>query len=153
MRAIALPIAATLLLAMALPALAQDVAATLRIRGGVMVSAGDGFIEARDGQPVVAGQRILIRENASATVEYDRGCKRSFDTAGVHVIPPARCDDDDDRDDEDRSQEQEQQSAEQGAASATNPLATLGVALGSVAAGAGLMEQREASPPDHPVSR
>ncbi len=151
------------LLALAPTAMAQDATATLRIRGSVMVSSGGEFITARDGQVVIAGQRILVGDNASATVEYDRDCKRSFDTAGVHLIPPARCEDDNDndRDDEDRSQEREQQSAEQGGsaegsvatASGTSQLATLAVALGGVVAGAGLMEQREESPPDHPVSR
>lgn len=159
MRAISSLLLATALLAMA-PAMAQDATATLRARGSVMVSSGGEFITARDGQPVIAGQRILVGENASATVEYDRDCKRSFDTAGVHLIPPGRCDDDDDRDDDDRSQEREQQSVEQGGsaeasatASGTSQLTTLAVALGGVVAGAGLMEQREESLPDHPISR
>lgn len=161
MRAIALPSVAVLLLATANPALAQDVTATLRVNGQVMVSDGGNFVSARDGQPVIAGQRILVGDGASATVEYGRDCERRFDSAGVHIIPPGRCDEDqdDDRREEDRSREGErptEQRAGQGSAtvsSATTPWAALATALGAVAATGALMEQGEDSPPDHPISR
>jgi hypothetical protein len=164
MRAIAPPIVGFLFLATAFPALAQDVTATLRIHGQVMVSAGGDFVGARDGQPVLAGQRILVGDGASATVEYVRDCTRSFDTAGVHVIPPGRCDEDRDDDrqedrEEDRSRQRErstEQGAGQGSAtvsSAATPWAALATALGAVAATGALMEQQEDSPPDHPISR
>lgn len=161
MRAIALPSIALFVLATALPALAQDVTATLRIHGQVMVSAGGDFVSARDGQPVLAGQRILVGDGASATVEYARDCTRSFDTAGVHVIPPGRCDEDrdDDSREEDRSRQREQ-STEQGAgqgsatvSTAATPWTALATALGAVAATGALMERQEDSPPDHPISR
>lgn len=161
MRAIAPPTIVLLLLATAHPALAQDVTATLRVNGQVMVSAGGDFVTARDGQPVLAGQRLLIGDGASATVEYGRDCKRSFDTAGVHVIPPGRCDEDrdDDSREEDRSRQREpstEQGMGQGGAtvsSAATPWTALATALGAVAATGALMEQQEDSPPDHPISR
>ena len=160
MRAIAPPIVGFLFLATAFPALAQDVTATLRIHGQVMVSAGGDFVGARDGQPVLAGQRILVGDGASATVEYARDCTRSFDTAGVHVIPPGRCDEDRDDDREEDRSRQREQSTEQGAgqgsatvSSAATPWTALATALGAVAATGALMEQQEDSPPDHPISR
>lgn len=160
MRAIALPSIALFVLATALPALAQDVTATLRIHGQVMVSAGGDFVSARDGQPVLAGQRILVGDGASATVEYARDCTRSFDTAGVHVIPPGRCDEDRDDDREEDRSRQREQSTEQGAgqgsatvSSAATPWTALATALGALAATGALMEQQEDSPPDHPISR
>lgn len=160
MRASVLPGIALLVLATAFPALAQDVTATLRIHGQVMVSAGGDFVSARDGQPVLAGQRILVGDGASATVEYARDCTRSFDTAGVHVIPPGRCDEDRDDDREEDRSRQREQSTEQGTgqgsatvSSAVTPWTALATALGAVAATGALMEQAEDSPPDHPISR
>ncbi|MDG6348283.1 hypothetical protein QAA18_05940 [Luteimonas sp. 8-5] len=160
MRAIAPPIVGLLFLATAFPVVAQDVTATLRIHGQVMVSAGGDFVSARDGQPVLAGQRILVGDGASVTVEYGRDCTRSFDTAGVHVIPPGRCDEDRDDNREDDRSRQREQSAEQGAgqgsatvSSAATPWTALATALGAVAATGALMEQQEDSPPDHPISR
>ena len=156
MRAIIVPLATTLLLVMAAPAMAQDATGTLRINGNIMISSGGDFVSARDGQPVVAGQRILVGDDASATVEFSSDCKRSFSSAGVHVIPPARCDND--RDD-DQSQEREQ-SAEQGSgqgdarvSEASSQWTTLATILGGVAATAVLIEQQDDSPPDLPVSR
>lgn len=160
MRAIAPPIVGLLFLATAFPVVAQDVTATLRIHGQVMVSAGGDFVSARDGQPVLAGQRILVGDGASATVEYARDCTRSFDTAGVHVIPPGRCDEDRDDDREEDRSRQREQSTEQGAgqgsatvSSAATPWTALATVLGAVAATGALMEQQEDSPPDHPISR
>lgn len=160
MRAIAPPIVGLLFLATAFPVVAQDVTATLRIHGQVMVSAGGDFVSARDGQPVLAGQRILVGDGASATVEYARDCTRSFDTAGVHVIPPGRCDEDRDDDREEDRSRQREQSTEQGAgqgsatvSSAATPWTALATALGALAATGALMEQQEDSPPDHPISR
>lgn len=166
MRATASPIASIgLFLAVAFPATAQDLAGTLRIRGNVMVSSGGEFTSARDGQPVLAGQRVLVGDGASATVEYDRDCKQSFETAGVHVVAPGHCDDSDDdrRDEEDRSRQREQStqrgtgqgSGMQGsaAASAASPWAGLAAVLGGVAATGALMENEDVSPPDHPISR
>ena len=160
MRASVLPGIALLVLATAFPALAQDVTATLRIHGQVMVSAGGDFVSARDGQPVLAGQRILVGDGASATVEYARDCTRSFDTAGVHVIPPGRCDEDRDDDREEDRSRQREQSTEQGAgqgsatfSSAATPWTALATALGAVAATGALMEEQGDSPPDHPISR
>lgn len=162
MRATASPIASIgLFLVVAFPTTAQDLAGTLRIRGNVMVSSGGEFTSARDGQPVLAGQRVLVGDGASATVEYDRDCKQSFETAGVHVVAPGHCDDSDDdrRDEEDRSRQREQstdQGVGQGSAtvsSAATPWTALATALGAVAATSALMEQQEDSPPDHPISR
>ena len=90
MRAIALPSVAVLLLATAYPALAQDVTATLRVSGQVMVSDGGDFVSARDGQPVIAGQRILVGDRASATVEYARDCERSCRGCSRAAISPGR---------------------------------------------------------------
>lgn len=132
------------LVAVAVPAMAQDVAATLRARGTVMVSTGGEFTSASDGQPVVAGQRLMVGDDGSATVEYGRNCKRTYDKAGVYTIPPARCDE---GRDEDRSPEG------RAMATAEVPWTTLAVAVGSATAMAALMEPRGNSSPDHPISR
>src|SRR5690606_23756280 len=166
MRAKASPIVSIgLFLAVAFPATAQDIAGTLRIHGNVMVSAGGEFTSARDGQPILAGQRLLVGDGASATVEYGRDCKQEFDAAGVYVVPPGRCDDsDDDRSsDEDRPRQREQateQGAGQGsgmggaaAAPASTPWMSLAAVLGGAAATGALMEKEDASLPDHPISR
>jgi hypothetical protein len=131
---------AALIAAMAFPATAQNIAAngTLRIQGAVMVSSGGEFTTARDGQPIMAGQRIMVGENASATVNYARDCKRSYESAGVYTIEPARCDT---RRKDDQSQE--------GHPTAT----TVAIVVGSAVAAAAVIQGSEETPPDHPISR
>ena len=127
--------------ALAFPAMAQDIAvtATLRVQGPVMVSSGGEFATASDGQPIVAGQRIMVGDNASATVNYGQDCKRSYESAGVYTIEPARCDKRNRKDDQ----------SSQGHPAVT----TAAVALGAAVAMAAVIQDREESPPDHPISR
>lgn len=133
------------LLVMTLPVLAQDATATLRIQGNVMVSSGGEFTTAVDGQPVLAGQRVMVGDNGTATVNYGPDCKRTFDSAGVYLIPPGRCDE---RRKDDKSQEQ--QASVQGTGSTWT---TLAVTLGATAIGATALQQEDDTPPDTPVSR
>lgn len=147
-------------LSMALPAMAQDAAATLRIQGNVMVSSGGEFTTATDGQPVVAGQRIMVGDDGSATVNYGPDCKRSYESAGVYLVEPSRCEQ---RKNDDKSQQkqQQQQASGQGSPTGGNAAAvgnggtwtTLGIALGSAIAGAAALQQGDDVPPDRPVSR
>jgi hypothetical protein len=132
---------ALLPVALAFPAMAQDVSvtATLRILGDVMVSSDGEFTTASDGQPIVAGQRIMVGDNASATVNYGQDCKRSYESAGVYTIEPARCDKRNRKDDQ----------SSQGHPTVTTAAITLGAAVVAAAA----IQSGEESPPDRPISR
>lgn len=132
---------ALLPVALAFPAMAQDIAvtATLRVQGEVMVSSGGEFATASDGQPIVAGQRIVVGDNASATVNYGQDCKRSYESAGVYTIEPARCDKRNRKDDQ----------SSQGHPRVT----TAAVAMGAAVVVAAAIQGGEESPPDHPISR
>lgn len=66
---------------------AAEQAATLRVdRGSVMTSQGGEFATANSGQVLVAGERLMVGENATATVIYDNDCKREYNAPGVYVI-------------------------------------------------------------------
>ena len=79
-------IASVLSLAMA-PAFAADDAPRLDTNGEVMVSNGDAYVSAADGQVIRPGQRIMVHEGSSATVTYDNGCSISFIRPGTYPIP------------------------------------------------------------------
>lgn len=142
-RTLSLAIATITLIAA--PAAAQDVTATLRIQGDVMVSTGGEFKEAVDGQPILPGQRLMVGDGASATVQFSRDCKRSYSSAGVYTVTPTVCEDD-------RERQRQDQATEQGvevASEAGSTLTTVGTILGTVAGIAILLEQAD----DDPVSR
>lgn len=111
---------------LAAPAAAQRLNATLRIHGEVMVSTGDDFRDAIDGQPILPGQRIMVGEGASATVQFSRDCRRTYNQAGVFTITPVLCD-------QDERERQPQEGGEQGAQTGGgSPLTTVGIILGTV---------------------
>jgi len=127
----------------AAPASAQDLTATLRIQGTVMVSTGGEFHDATDGQPIVPGQRIMVADGATATVQFSRDCKRSYTQAGVYTITPALCD-------QDERERQGEEGGEQGAeAGSSSPLTTVGIILGTVIAFPLVVDQLD----DDPASR
>lgn len=127
----------------AAPAGAQDLAATLRIQGTVMVSTGGDFHDATDGQPILPGQRIMVGDGATATVQFSRDCKRSYTQAGVYTVTPALCD-------EDERERHTEEGGEQGAqAGGGSPLATAGIIVGSVLAFPLVVDQLD----DDPASR
>lgn len=77
-------------LALCAAASAQEGGVTLRVdRGTVMTSQGGEFASARSGQSVVAGERLMITEGATATLTYPKGCARQFSAPGVYVIGAA----------------------------------------------------------------
>lgn len=123
---------------------AQDLTATLRINGEVMISSGGAFSDAVDGQPIAAGQRIMVAEGASATVQFSQDCKRTYGEAGVYTVTPTLCD-------EDERQRQSEKAAEQGSELAGNDstLASVGIILGTVVAFPLLVDQLD----DDPASR
>ena len=56
--------------------------------GAVLVSTGGEFTQAADGQAVAPGHRVLVSEDASATLTYDNGCRKTLSTAGVYIVTP-----------------------------------------------------------------
>lgn len=112
----------------AAPAGAQELTATLRIHGDVMVSMGGDFQDATDGQPIVPGNRIMVGDGASATVRFSQDCKRTYNQAGVYTITPVLCD-------EDERKRRTEEGGEQGAEVGGNsPLTAAGIILGTVVA-------------------
>jgi len=64
-----------------------ETVATLQVdKGVVMVSTGGEYISAPTGQPLVAGERVMITQDGGATVRYGNGCVRTFSTPGVYTI-------------------------------------------------------------------
>lgn len=128
----------------AAPVAAQDLTATLRINGDVMVSSGGDFRDAVDGQPILPGQRIMVGEDASARVQFSQDCTRTYSDAGVYTVVPNPCD-------EDQRQRQSDQAAGQGSelAGGPNPLTSMGIILGTVVGFPILVDQLE----DDPTSR
>lgn len=79
---------ATALSAVALPAMAQDNVATLRVdSGSIMTSTGGEFATAGTGAPLIEGERVMVAEGAIATVVYPSGCTRQYAEPGVYVVP------------------------------------------------------------------
>ena len=103
--------------------------------GTVMSSSGGDFVPAATGTPLQAGDRIMVAENARASVFFDDRCFTTYDSPGVYVVE-RRCDG--------------------AAAPAAGNARTVGivagvVALGALAAGGGGGGDDDAPPP--PVSR
>ena len=144
-----------------LPVAAQDLTGTLRAQGTVMLSTGGDFVRAADGQPIVAGMRLMLGEDGSATVEYGPDCRRSYTEPGTYTIVPARCDDND-RKQDDRSRQEDarqdglhgQSGQGAGAVGSSSLWTQLGVIAGATVAGALAIEQAgDQIAPDRPVSR
>ena len=51
-----------------------------------MTSRGGEFAAARNGQGVVAGERLMLSEDSAATLAYANGCQREFSAPGVYVV-------------------------------------------------------------------
>ena len=120
------------------PAASQNLTAVLRVQGNVMVGNGNGFVPAVDRQPIVAGQRIMVGDGASATVAYSSDCKRSYSDAGVYTVEPGNCK----SRDRDRTQDE---SAENTLAETAGgqTLQTVGIILGSTILAAEGIRQQE----------
>ena len=68
------------------PAQAQDVIGTLTVnQGTVMTSTGGEFASATSGQPIQAGEQIMVSEGGSASVTFNNGVVTNLST-GVHTI-------------------------------------------------------------------
>ena len=81
-----LAVAVTLALA-ASAASAADGDITLRVdRGSIMTSTGGEFASAQSGKVLIEGERMMVTEGASATVFYDRDCRREYTAPGVYEI-------------------------------------------------------------------
>lgn len=66
---------------------AADGDITLRVDGGtIMTSTGGEFATAQTGKVLIEGQRMMVTEGASATVFYDRDCRREYTAPGVYEI-------------------------------------------------------------------
>lgn len=80
-------VAATLL---AGSAFAADSVATLSAQEGtVLVNQGEEFVTATDAQALMAGDRVMVMEGASATITYADGCALPL-IAGTLVELPAQ---------------------------------------------------------------
>jgi hypothetical protein len=137
----------TLVLLAAFPAACQNLTAILRVNGNVMVDGVDGFVSAKDRQPVIVGQRIMVGDNARATVVYSRDCERTFSDAGIHTVGPANCS----GKERERSQDNPADESVAEASGAAETLQTIGILVGSVALGATEISQQDETPV--PVSR
>lgn len=77
------------------PAYAQDAIGTLQVEGRVMTSTGGEFAPATSGEPVVAGERIMVGEGGQATVQLSNGTVLRYGEPGVYTVqlpavaPPA----------------------------------------------------------------
>jgi hypothetical protein len=61
--------------------------ATLQVnKGVVMTSTGGDYITANSGQQLYSAERIMVSQDASATVVYSEHCKHTYDKAGVYQI-------------------------------------------------------------------
>ncbi|MCD9032746.1 hypothetical protein LDO32_13525 [Luteimonas sp. Y-2-2-4F] len=67
---------------------AQEQAVTVRVESGsVMASQGGEFVTVPSGAQLPPGSRLMLSENASATLVYANGCSRPLSAAGVYAVP------------------------------------------------------------------
>lgn len=135
---------ATVLVAFALPAFAQETIGTLTVnQGTVLASNTDGqFVTASTSQTVQEGQQITIGQNSSASVTFTNGTMVNYTTPGTYTLhmPVAGAGN--------------SGGAVSGGAGASTG-ATAGIIVGAAALGALGVEQAGAGksvPPDRPVS-
>lgn len=74
-----------------LAAFAQDPATETVIgltveNGSVLVSTGGEFVQAAPGQVLQPGQRVLVAEGASASLDYSGGCQTPLAQPGVYTV-------------------------------------------------------------------
>lgn len=79
---------AALLVAALGAAHAQEQSVTVRVESGsVMASQGGEFVTVPSGAQLPPGSRVMLSENASATLVYANGCSRPLSAAGVYAVP------------------------------------------------------------------
>lgn len=66
---------------------ATDAAIGLTVENGsVLVSTGGEFVQATTGQMLQPGQRVLVAEGASASLDYSGGCQTPLAQPGVYTV-------------------------------------------------------------------
>ncbi|HEY4530698.1 MAG TPA: hypothetical protein VIG97_10310 [Luteimonas sp.] len=66
---------------------ATDAAIGLTVENGsVLVSTGGEFVQATPGQVLQPGQRVLVAEGASASLNYSGGCQTPLAQPGVYTV-------------------------------------------------------------------
>ena len=76
-----------LLTALASTAYADSVATLGDIGGSVKINQGVEFVDAQPGQPVNAGDRILVMEGGSASITFNDGCKLQISGGSLVTVP------------------------------------------------------------------
>jgi hypothetical protein len=67
---------------------AADPIATIGgIEGTVMVNTGERYVNAKPGQALATGDRIMVLSGAKAELVFDDGCKLPLDANTVAVVP------------------------------------------------------------------
>ena len=73
--------------AFASSAFADSVATMSKAAGDVKINQGVEFVQAQPGQPVNAGDRILVMENGSASITYIDGCVLQISGGSLVTVP------------------------------------------------------------------
>ena len=80
-------IVASVALTASAAASAAVAAAVLQVdRGTIMSSEGGEFATARTGKVLIEGQRLMVTEDAAATLRYSNGCLRQYSVPGVYLV-------------------------------------------------------------------
>ena len=58
-------------------------------KGTVMINNGIQFVTAKPGQALKAGDRIMVMEGGSATLNYSNGCKSSLGSSSLNSVSAA----------------------------------------------------------------
>ena len=58
-------------------------------KGTVMINNGTQFVTAKPGQTLKAGDRIMVMEGGSATLNYSNGCKSSLGSSSLNSVSAA----------------------------------------------------------------
>jgi hypothetical protein len=101
-----------------------------------MTSTGGEFASASSGAGIESGERLMVSEGGSATVNFTNGAVVNYTAPGVYTVTvPAPA-------------------AVATAGSGMSPAASAGIILGAaVLAGAAIDQMGDKTEPDHPVSR
>jgi hypothetical protein len=68
-------------------AYAESVATMGAIAGDVKINQGTQFVEAQPGQPVNAGDRIMVMEGGSTSITYSDGCVLQISSGSLVTVP------------------------------------------------------------------
>jgi hypothetical protein len=143
---------AILLLGVFLPAMGQNVVASLQVRGDVRVAAWDDFVPAIDRQPVTAGQRIMVGENSSAIVRYGVDCSRTYSDPGVYTVGPATCRNGNDSQQQQQAGDGGESGGTAGPGGGASLASTVATILGTVIAGQQVIEHQGETKVDRSLS-